>query len=166
MADDTTGSPVSALLSGSSSVPDYQAAAQANIWQDLTTGQHQPLVQQLSAFQPVQPSAPVMFRAAQQAAMHGGQGSMPQGNLSPAEQWIIQHESGGNVNARNPSSGAFGLGQLNPSSGTLQGIAKQLGFNPYTTDYNQQLEMFRTYVAQRYGNAQNAEAFWQAHGWY
>lgn len=93
--------------------------------------------------------------------------SSPQsGNLTPAEAWIIQRESGGRTTAKNPSSGAFGLGQLNPSSGTLQSISKQLGYDPYTTDYAKQLAMFRTYVKQRYGTAEKAQQFWQQHGWY
>jgi hypothetical protein len=104
-----------------------------------------------------------------QAAISGGGGSYTVGSasgLSAAEAFIIQRESGGNPNARNPSSGAFGIWQGNPSSGTLQNYARQFGFNPYTTDVNQQLMMFRAYVRERYGSAEAAAAFWKAHNWY
>lgn len=99
----------------------------------------------------------------------GGGGKYTVGSvsgLSAAEAFIIARESGGNPNARNPSSGAFGIWQGNPSSGTLQSVARALGFNPYTTDVGQQLQMFRYYVRQRYGTAENAAAFWRAHHWY
>ena len=100
-------------------------------------------------------------------ATGGGRYSVGQAHgLSAAEAWIIRHESGGNPTARNPSSGAFGIWQGNPSSGTLQSIAKQLGYDPYTTDVGQQLNMFRTYYKERYGTAEAAQRFWQAHGWY
>ena len=84
--------------------------------------------------------------------------------LSAAEAWIIQHESGGRTTAQNPTSTAFGLGQL--LIGNRQRIGGILGFSPYTTDWGQQLAMFRYYVRERYGTAENAQAFWQAHGWY
>jgi hypothetical protein len=95
-------------------------------------------------------------------------------NLSPAEAWIIQHESGGSTTARNPqaviSGGknlghAFGLGQLVDSN--RQSYARQLGIaDPNTTDPAQQLAMMRLYVKQRYGNPDNAVAFWRRNGWY
>lgn len=117
------------------------------------------------ARQDYQPPQPVQQDASTGASMLGG-GVAAQGGLSPAEAWIIQHESGGNVNARNKSSGAFGLGQLNPSSGTLQGIARELGVDPYSTDYNTQLAEMRRYIADRYGTAENAQRFWMANHWY
>jgi hypothetical protein len=84
--------------------------------------------------------------------------------LSPAEAWIIQHESGGRTTADNPNSTAFGLGQLLLAN--RQRIGGILGFSPSTTDFAQQLAMFRYYYRERYGTAENAKAFWQAHGWY
>jgi hypothetical protein len=84
--------------------------------------------------------------------------------LSPAEAWIIQHESGGSVLADNPTSTAFGLGQL--LLGNRQRIGGILGFSPNTTSWAEQLAMFRYYYRERYGTAENAKAFWQAHGWY
>jgi hypothetical protein len=74
------------------------------------------------------------------------------------------HESGGRTNAQNPTSTAFGLGQLLIANREHYG--KILGVSPNTTNYSDQLKMFRMYVSERYGNAANAQKFWQAHGWY
>jgi hypothetical protein len=84
--------------------------------------------------------------------------------LSPAEQWIIQRESSGRTNAQNPTSSAFGLGQL--LIGNRTKYARQFGFSPNTTDYGQQLAMFRAYVRDRYGTPEAAQRFWQQHHWY
>jgi hypothetical protein len=84
--------------------------------------------------------------------------------LSAAEAFIIQHESGGNPKATNPSSGAFGIWQ--GLGATLTSEAKKFGFNPKTTNVNEQLIMFRDYVKGRYGTAEKAMAFWKAHNWY
>jgi len=86
------------------------------------------------------------------------------GGLSAAEAWIIARESGGSVFADNPTSTAFGLGQLLLSNRQYYG--RLLGFSPSTVSYSEQLAMFRAYVRDRYGTAENAKAFWQAHGWY
>jgi hypothetical protein len=86
------------------------------------------------------------------------------GKLSAAEAWIIGKESGGRTSADNPSSTAFGLGQLLISN--RRRYAARLGVSPGTTDYNAQLKMFRMYVKERYGTPERAKAFWQAHGWY
>jgi hypothetical protein len=86
------------------------------------------------------------------------------GGLSPAESWIIKKESSGNVHADNPTSSAFGLGQLIRAN--RQRYGRQLGFNPNTTDYGQQLAMMRAYIGDRYGSAEAAMRFWQQNGWY
>lgn len=86
------------------------------------------------------------------------------GTLDPDEAWIISHESGGRTTAKNPHSTAFGVGQLIRSN--RQFYAKKYGWNPDTTDYNQQLQLFRDYVKNRYGSAANAHRFWVQHGWY
>jgi hypothetical protein len=101
-----------------------------------------------------------------QGQIAGGVGTQAGGaGLSPAEQWIIGKESGGQgVTADNPTSTAFGLGQL--LLGNRQHYGRQLGFNPNTTDYGQQLAMMRAYIKDRYGTAEQAMAFWQSHGWY
>ena len=80
---------------------------------------------------------------------------------SDAEYWIIMHESGGDPTARNPSSTAFGLGQL-----LLDLRQRLLGADYDTIDCGKQLAAFRAYVKERYGTAEAAKAFWQAHGWY
>jgi LysM repeat protein len=81
-----------------------------------------------------------------------------------AESWIIERESGGSVHADNPTSSAFGLGQLLLSN--RQHYASRLGVSADTTDYCDQLKMFRMYVADRYGSAESARSFWLSHSWY
>jgi hypothetical protein len=101
--------------------------------------------------------------AAGRPAATGG-GSGPRCDLSgtsAAERWIIMHESGGLATADNPTSTAFGLGQL-----LLGNRILYLGSAYATTDCGRQLGAFRAYVRDRYGTAANAQAFWQAHGWY
>lgn len=94
----------------------------------------------------------------EQAPTHSG------GADGGARDWIIQHESGGDVNSRNPS-GAFGLGQLMP--GNRKQYASQLGIsNPDTTDRGQQQAMMDAYVKDRYGSYDKALAFWKSHNWY
>lgn len=93
-----------------------------------------------------------------------GGGAAGGGGLSPAEQWIIQKESGGRTSAKNPKSSAFGLGQLILSN--RQKYARALGVDPWTTNYNAQLQMMRMYIRDRYGSAENAMRFWQRNGWY
>jgi peptidoglycan hydrolase CwlO-like protein len=80
---------------------------------------------------------------------------------SDAEYWIIMHESGGDPTADNPRSTAFGLGQL-----LLDLRQRLLGADYATIDCAKQLYAFRAYVKERYGTAENAKAFWLAHGWY
>ena len=80
---------------------------------------------------------------------------------SSAELWIIMHESGGRPDADNPTSTAFGLGQL-----LMANRIKYLGANYATTDCGLQLGAFRAYVRDAYGTAGAAQAFWQANGWY
>lgn len=80
---------------------------------------------------------------------------------SDAEYWIIMRESGGDPTAANPNSTAFGLGQL-----LLDLRQRLLGADYDTIDCGKQLAAFRAYVRERYGTAENAKAFWIAHGWY
>jgi septal ring factor EnvC (AmiA/AmiB activator) len=80
---------------------------------------------------------------------------------SAAERWIIMHESSGDPTADNPTSTAFGLGQL-----LLGNRILYLGRQYATTDCGRQLWAFRAYVRDRYGTAERAKAFWQANGWY
>jgi len=96
----------------------------------------------------------------------GGGGPAPSyAGLSPAEAWIISHESGNRPTAKNPNSTAFGLGQLLDYNRVS--YAAKLGIsNPNTTNYDEQLAMFRLYYKERYGSAERAQAFWRSHGWY
>jgi septal ring factor EnvC (AmiA/AmiB activator) len=80
---------------------------------------------------------------------------------SAAERWIIMHESGGYPTADNPTSTAFGLGQL-----LLGNRILYLGTDYATIDCGKQMFAFRAYVHDRYGTAAAAQAFWQANGWY
>lgn len=83
------------------------------------------------------------------------------GGLSAAEQWLINKESGGRTTAKNPTSTAFGLGQL-----LLANRKKYLGADYATTDYNKQLGAFRAYVRDRYKTAEAAKSFWEQRRWY
>jgi hypothetical protein len=84
--------------------------------------------------------------------------------LSPAEAWIIQHESGGDPRADNPTSTAFGIWQ--GLAATRRDYAGRFGYSPDTVDIGQQLVMFRAYLKDRYGSAENAKRFWEENGWY
>jgi septal ring factor EnvC (AmiA/AmiB activator) len=109
-------------------------------------------------------------RAAAAAGAGGGGGGPPAGGsggrcdlsgTSAAERWIILRESSGDPTADNPTSTAFGLGQL-----LLGNRILYLGRDYATTDCGRQLWAFRAYVHDRYGTAERAKAFWQANGWY
>jgi cell wall-associated NlpC family hydrolase len=104
--------------------------------------------------------APAAFRPSGGAGITVGQAA----GLSPAEAWIIDHESDGLTHADNPHSTAFGFGQLLEANRKAYGA--RFGFDPDTTDPGQQLTMFRAYVRDRYGTAENAQRFWQKNGWY
>ena len=84
--------------------------------------------------------------------------------LTPPERTIIFRESTYRTTAYNPSSGAFGLGQLIPLQ--RERYAKVLHVSSTTTDPCVQVAMFRMYVRARYGTADAALVFWNAHGWY
>jgi hypothetical protein len=99
-----------------------------------------------------------------QGSAHGGYTVGQVSGLSAAEAYIIQHESGGITTADNPTSTAFGIWQ--GLAATRADYAARFGFDPNTTDVNQQLQMFRAYVKDRYGSAENAEQFWRTHHWY
>jgi hypothetical protein len=81
--------------------------------------------------------------------------------LSSSERYIVQHESGGETTAKNPSSTAFGIGQL-----LIANRRHYLGSNANTTDPGLQLKAFRGYVKDRYGTADRAASFWRSHHWY
>ncbi|WP_245745630.1 lytic transglycosylase domain-containing protein [Nocardia altamirensis] len=73
---------------------------------------------------------------------------------------IITRESSWNVFARNPESGAYGLGQaLPPEKMSTHGL--DWPFNPVT-----QIRWTYDYMNKRYGSPIGAWEFWQAHHWY
>ena len=94
-------------------------------------------------------------------SIHGSGPPCELSGTSPAEHWIIMKESSGYPTADNPTSTAFGLGQL-----LLGNRILYLGRDYATTDCGRQLWAFRAYVRDRYRTAERAKAFWQANGWY
>jgi septal ring factor EnvC (AmiA/AmiB activator) len=91
----------------------------------------------------------------------GSGGRCDLSGTSAAEHWIIMRESSGYPTADNPTSTAFGLGQL-----LLGNRILYLGQAYATTDCGRQMWAFRSYVRDRYGTAEKARVFWQANGWY
>lgn len=69
---------------------------------------------------------------------------------------LIAKESGGSTSATNGIY--FGIGQLSPQARAMYG--------GNSTDYNDQLNAMKSYIAARYGTAENAWAHSQATGWY
>lgn len=80
---------------------------------------------------------------------------------SDAEYNLVMKESGWNPFADNPTSTAFGLGQL-----VFSQRQRYLGDAAGTTDCTLQLKAFRGYVRDRYGTAEAAWSFWLSHHWY
>lgn len=74
--------------------------------------------------------------------------------------YIINHESGWNPKAKNPSSDAYGIGQALPPSK----MAKFGG--DYMTNPITQLKWMKSYVNERYGGIDGAYDFWKSHNWY
>jgi hypothetical protein len=100
---------------------------------------------------------------------HGGGGDT--GILDKFEKNIIRVESGGSVFANNPTSSAFGLGQLLEANRVA--YARRLGYNAGvergdtgTTNRDAQIAMMRAYIHDRYGTSRRAWDFWQGHHWY
>ncbi|MEU8901526.1 lytic transglycosylase domain-containing protein [Nocardia sp. NPDC048505] len=78
----------------------------------------------------------------------------------PAFDMVITRESGWNHLARNPASGAYGLGQaLPPEKMFTHGVDWMI--NPVT-----QIRWTYDYMNKRYGSPEGAWAFWQANHWY
>lgn len=73
---------------------------------------------------------------------------------------IVDRESGWRVDARNPSSGAYGLPQALPGS-KMRAAGSDWRSNPLT-----QLVWMIGYVTARYGGPCEALAFHKQHGWY
>jgi hypothetical protein len=73
---------------------------------------------------------------------------------------IISHESGWDVSATNPSSGAYGLPQALPGS-KMASAGADWQTNPAT-----QIRWALDYMDSTYGSPNAAWAFWQANSWY
>ncbi|MEZ0090753.1 transglycosylase family protein [Streptacidiphilus sp. EB129] len=84
---------------------------------------------------------------------------VPADQLASFDQ-IISHESGWNVSATNPSSGAYGLPQSLPGD-KMASAGADWQTNPAT-----QLRWALDYMNTTYGSPNQAWAFWQAHNWY
>lgn len=91
--------------------------------------------------------------------------------LKSAEEWIIKRESGFSPVAANPTSSAFGIGQLILSN--RRRYAAEAGADPSRERYHAgttspciQLRMMRLYIDDRYGSTKKAKRFWKRHGWY
>lgn len=84
--------------------------------------------------------------------------------LSEKEQqawaFIIEHESNWQVNAKNKSSGAYGLGQALPASKMAKYGAD------YLTNPKTQLLWMKNYMQSRYGGILPAYQFWLQNKWY
>lgn len=70
--------------------------------------------------------------------------------------FIISHESGWSVTAKNPSSGAYGLPQALPGGKMVSAGAD------WATNYQTQLKWFWGYCNGRYGGIQGAYSYWLA----
>lgn len=73
---------------------------------------------------------------------------------------IIERESGWNVHATNPGSGAYGLAQALPGS-KMASAGSDWRDNPAT-----QIKWALSYMDSRYGSPCGAWSFWQSHSWY
>jgi hypothetical protein len=74
---------------------------------------------------------------------------------------IIMAESGGESTAQNPTSTAFGLGQL-----IVANRKALMGSNYRSTDCGDQIAAFSKYTLGRYGSYDKALAFRNRKGWY
>jgi soluble lytic murein transglycosylase-like protein len=73
---------------------------------------------------------------------------------------IVERESGWNVTAANPTSGAYGLMQALPGSKMAS------AGSDWRTNGATQIRWGISYIAAQYGSPCGAWAFWQSHGWY
>ncbi|OYS48162.1 peptidase M23 [Limosilactobacillus reuteri] len=131
------------IIKSDGEIQEYNAqnAANANVADNNTQATQQQATQQQAA----QP---------QQAQSQASQSytSNASGSEAAAKAWIAARESGGNYGATN---GQY-IGKYQLSASYLNG------------DYSaaNQERVADQYVASRYGSWQNAQAHWQANGWY
>lgn len=121
-------------------VSQAQPASQATVNTQTQPVQNQPVQSQA----PVQQSTtPVQSQPATSAVS---------GSEQSAKEWIASRESGGSYGATN---GRY-VGRYQLDASYLNG------------DYSEanQERVAQQYVTNRYGSWQNAQSFWQSHGWY
>jgi colicin import membrane protein len=112
------------------------------------------------------PAAPATTSTSADSGQYSGLSAQQDAAMIvPADQldafdWIIDHESGWDVTAENPSSGAYGLGQALPAY-------KMAAYgSDYMTDPVTQIKWALAYMDERYGSPDAAQSFWEANGWY
>ena len=120
---------------------------------------------QRKALTPPAKSSPASGRSSGSSSASYGSAQAIARSIVPASQYqcfatIIQRESGWNVHARNPSSGAYGLGQALPGS-KMASAGSDWQNNPAT-----QIKWVLSYMDHRYGSPCAALSFWNSHGWY
>ncbi|WP_329587226.1 lytic transglycosylase domain-containing protein [Kitasatospora sp. NBC_01250] len=81
---------------------------------------------------------------------------VPADQLASFDQ-IVSHESGWNITATNPSSGAYGLGQALPGNKMASAGAD------WQTNASTQIKWTYDYMNSRYGSPNQAWAYWQIH---
>lgn len=103
--------------------------------------------------------------AASQASRGMGEGDGPcMAIATPVERRLIRRESRGWPTARNPSSSAFGCGQLLRANRIR--FAKACGVHPDTLNVHGQMCLFRKYYMGRFGSAERALAHSRRYGWF
>ena len=105
------------------------------------------------------------------ATGHDCSGSSWQSTLKKSERWIVKRESGFSPTAANPTSSAFGIGQLILAN--RRRYAAAAGADPARETYHSgttkpctQLRMMRLYIEHRYGSTKKAKRFWKHYHWY
>ncbi|MFH8381302.1 LysM peptidoglycan-binding domain-containing protein [Kitasatospora sp. NPDC018058] len=127
--------------------------------QHLTLGGAAPAPAKPAAASPLAatPAAPVANTPAALQALAAS--IVPANQLASFDQ-IISHESGWNIHATNPSSGAYGLPQALPGN-KMASAGSDWQNNPAT-----QLKWALQYMNTVYGSPNAAWAFWQVHSAY
>lgn len=134
--------------------PEAQQPTTNNV-QAPVVSQAQPASQATVNTQPVQ-NQPVQSQAPVQQSTTPVQSqpatSAVSGSEQSAKEWIASRESGGSYGATN---GRY-VGRYQLDASYLNG------------DYSEanQERVAQQYVTNRYGSWQNAQSFWQSHGWY
>ena len=130
------------------------------IWPPTHTAAPKPVVKKTKAPVAKAPAKPVQTDPyAGESAYKVAEGIVPSSQFACFD-WIVTRESGWNVEATNPSSGAYGLGQALPGD-------KMASAGPdWQTDPATQIRWTLGYMDGRYGSPCGAQSFWEGHGWY